>query len=307
MPADARDAKETYTISLEDILPTQLYISETKYQHWSSYLRNNSIEGYPPVPVKRIGHDLFFTDGHTRAYALWERGVREITVCNDTDDMDWVMYLVDLKWCREAGICSIADLADRKVNDGEYRKLWLDRCTESHDRIQENPIRDLKIGFETDPERKSAIADEVLRSLPKWFGIEAAIVDYVEHVRELDFVAATMYGKVVGFCAVKVNFDRNADLYVLGLFGEFHRLGIGTRMIDFIEDHCRKNGIRFMSVKTLSSRHPDVSYAKTRSFYEHCGFRAFEELPTLWGDANPCLYMIKDTLAPDRQRLRSEK
>ena len=49
-----------------------------------------------------------------------------------------------------------------------------------------------------------------------------------------------------------------------------------------------------MTVKTLSERHPDKNYAKTRDFYEKCGFRVFEEFPELWGEANPCLYMIKE-------------
>jgi hypothetical protein len=49
-----------------------------------------------------------------------------------------------------------------------------------------------------------------------------------------------------------------------------------------------------MTVKTLSDRHPDRHYAKTRSFYQKLGFVALEALPELWGQENPCLYMIRD-------------
>lgn len=32
----------------------------------------------------------------------------------------------------------------------------------------------------------------------------------------------------------------------------------------------------------------------TRKFYEKCGFVPFDEFLTLWGDDNPCLYMLKE-------------
>ena len=64
-------------------------------------------------------------------------------------------------------------------------------------------------------------------------------------------------------------------------------------MVAFIEDYCRENEIPYMSVKTLSERHPDEFYTRTRKFYEKCGFIAFEEFPELWGKENPCLLMIK--------------
>lgn len=84
--------------------------------------------------------------------------------------------------------------------------------------------------------RKSEICEEILHTLPKWFGIDEALLDYVEGVKDLLFVSAALHGKVIGFCAVKVNYGINADLYVLGIF---------------------------------------------------------EEFPALWGEENPCLYMLK--------------
>ncbi len=120
------------------------------------------------------------------------------------------------------------------------------------------------------------------------------MVHYTEKVRELPLLAAELYGKTIGFCAVKINFRNNADLYVMGIFKEFHRMGIGERMIDFIADYCRDHSIPYMTVKTLSERHSDPHYAKTRKFYEKCGFQPFEEFPDLWGEENPCLYMLKN-------------
>lgn len=59
------------------------------------------------------------------------------------------------------------------------------------------------------------------------------------------------------------------------------------------EDHLRAAGVGFLQVKTLSPTHPDPFYARTRQFYQSMGFQPLEEFPTLWGEANPCLLMIK--------------
>ena len=48
-----------------------------------------------------------------------------------------------------------------------------------------------------------------------------------------------------------------------------------------------------LQVKTLSESHPDAGYAKTRAFYRAMGFHPLEEFKTLWGEANPCLLMVK--------------
>ena len=49
----------------------------------------------------------------------------------------------------------------------------------------------------------------------------------------------------------------------------------------------------FLQVKTLSDKHPDAGYAKTRAFYLAMGFRLLEEFPDLWGPTNPCWQLMK--------------
>jgi hypothetical protein len=45
-------------------------------------------------------------------------------------------------------------------------------------------------------------------------------------------------------------------------------------------------------VKALGPSHPSIN-ARTRSFYEALGFIALEETTAFWGEANPCLIMVK--------------
>ena len=155
--------------------------------------------------------------------------------------------------------------------------------------------KDLDVSFkwEVDPNKRSQVCRNVLESLPEWFGIPKAVENYVKDVRDLPFIVVTFDDRIVGFCALKLNYDNNADFYVLGLLKEYHGAGIGTKMVSFVETWCAQKGISYMTVKTLSERHPDKFYAMTRRFYEKCGFIPLEEFPTLWDESNPCLLMIK--------------
>jgi ribosomal protein S18 acetylase RimI-like enzyme len=137
------------------------------------------------------------------------------------------------------------------------------------------------------------ICDKVLHSLPDWFGIESAILDYIKGVGEGVFISAYIDGKSVGFASMHETSVYADEIYVMGILKENHRMGIGRRMIEICSEECRKNEKMFLLVKTISERLDDPFYKNTREFYKAAGFLELEELPTLWGENNPCLNMIK--------------
>ena len=139
---------------------------------------------------------------------------------------------------------------------------------------------------------RSTICDSVLRSLPDWYGIEEAIVDYTKGVIEGRFIAVFDDENHIGFISIHETSTYSNEVYVMGILKEFHRIGIGQRLIEKAIEISKKEGKKFLLVKTLSSKHPDKHYAKTRKFYEGVGFIPLEELPDLWGKENPCLNMI---------------
>ena len=57
----------------------------------------------------------------------------------------------------------------------------------------------------------------ILRALPDWFGVQAAVEDYIRAVNELPTVVAWVAGQPAGFFALKQHFPRAAEAYVLGL------------------------------------------------------------------------------------------
>ncbi len=73
---------------------------------------------------------------------------------------------------------------------------------------------------------------------------------------------------------------------------EWHRRGIGQRLVAAAEADLVDDGVRLLQVKTLGASRPDPSYARTRKFYLAVGFLPMEETTDLWPD-NPCLLMVK--------------
>jgi ribosomal protein S18 acetylase RimI-like enzyme len=129
----------------------------------------------------------------------------------------------------------------------------------------------------------------VLAALPGWFGIEEAVERYVREVAELPTFAVERDG----FLALKQHTDAAAEIYVMGVRPESHRRGIGTALLEAAEAFLRGREVEYLQVKTLGPSHPSEHYAATRSFYAARGFRPLEELTAIWGEANPCLVMVK--------------
>jgi len=141
---------------------------------------------------------------------------------------------------------------------------------------------------------RSRICKEIIESLPNWFGLESANKEYIERSAETDFYTAYMFGKEVGFFSIISHFPQTSEIYVCGILSEYHRLGIGRKLLQNIEDDLKKKKVKFLTVKTLSASHPDKGYAKTRMFYEAVGFIPLEEFKELWSKEHPCLFLVKE-------------
>lgn len=140
---------------------------------------------------------------------------------------------------------------------------------------------------------QSAVCAPILHALPEWFGIPESTAEYIHDIETLPTLLASINAQVVGFLTLKHHNAYSAEIYVMGVQPSAHRQGVGRALIAAAEKQLREQGVEFFQVKTLAPTHPDKNYAKTRAFYESMGFRPLEEFPTLWGEHNPCLLMIK--------------
>jgi GNAT superfamily N-acetyltransferase len=149
-------------------------------------------------------------------------------------------------------------------------------------------------------------AERILRTLPDWFGIEAALLDYARAADELDTLVAVVArpacggqirevrpDQVLGFVTLRETSPDALELHVMGVLPSWHRRGIGRALVDRAASHARAEGYSLLHVKTLAPDHPDPGFAATRAFYASVGFRPLEVLPQVWGPENPCLLLVR--------------
>lgn len=139
---------------------------------------------------------------------------------------------------------------------------------------------------------KERICEQIMRSLPQWFGIETAIVQYVKDIEQLPTFIAVEDNQTIGFLTIKIHNQFAAEIYVMGVLPQFHRNGIGSSLINKAEKFLKQDNVEYLQVKTLGESHPDKYYALTRNFYLQMGFKPIEEFSQIWEDT-PCLLMVK--------------
>ena len=115
-------------MKLDEIQPSQLFISSEKLAQVMKTLDPTKLELFEPMPVKKLGNQVIFVDGHTRAFAAFLHGLSEVKVYWEEDELDWDAYEICVEWCKDEGIYTIANLKDRVVSSKEYEVLWLKRC-----------------------------------------------------------------------------------------------------------------------------------------------------------------------------------
>ncbi len=141
---------------------------------------------------------------------------------------------------------------------------------------------------------KSELTENILRNLPEWFGNERSLLEYIETVKGKKFYCAYYNNEAVGFLCLKINNSYTVDLYVTGILKEFHRQGIGRKLVETAENYSKDNGYKFFMVKTLGESNDYEYYRRTRAFYLSVGFYPLEEFTQIWDKDNPCLIMVKN-------------
>ena len=140
---------------------------------------------------------------------------------------------------------------------------------------------------------KAAVCEPILRSLPAWFAVEAAIVQYTAEIDSLPTFLACEAGEVMGFLCIKQHYPTSAEVLVMGIQQDAHRQGMGRALLQQAQVWLKDQGVEYLQVKTLGTSRPDPNYAKTRTFYLAMGFTPLEEFTQIWDENNPCLLLVK--------------
>jgi GNAT superfamily N-acetyltransferase len=135
--------------------------------------------------------------------------------------------------------------------------------------------------------------EAVLRSLPRWFGIEKALVMYVADSASKPTFGAEANGRLIGFLTLSQHFACSWEVHCMAVAADSRNKRVGTALLERAEQYVRSLGGRFLQVKTVAEASPSPEYAQTREFYLAKGFAPLEVFPTLWDPWNPALQLVK--------------
>ncbi|UCH32521.1 MAG: hypothetical protein JSV05_03845 [Candidatus Bathyarchaeota archaeon] len=126
---------KVFLMELNEIQPSQLYVSSEKL---NSVMENfvSKPRLMEPIPIKKLGDQIIFVDGHTRAFAALLHRFPKVPVYWEDEELDWEAYEICVDWCKEEGIATIADLKGRVISHQEYEKRWYARCAQMQQDLQ---------------------------------------------------------------------------------------------------------------------------------------------------------------------------
>lgn len=142
---------------------------------------------------------------------------------------------------------------------------------------------------------KENAARNLLPRLPNWFGNDKSNLNYYRAVRNLDaWISQTPDGEINGLIVAKIHHKYTGDVYLLAIAPEYHRKGIGKKLMHEAERFFTEKGCRRIVIKTLSDTVKYAPYLDTCRFYEKMGYSKMMTFDEFWDDENPCLLLIKD-------------
>src|SRR5215211_7507523 len=106
----------------------------------------------------------------------------------------------------------------------------------------------------------------ILGRLSDWFGDPVSNANYVAALdHSPGFVASVR--AVRGFLVLEKHDHGSAEILVMGVDPEWHRNGLGRALVAAAEEWCKKEGVRWLHVKTRGPSTYDDAYERTRQFY----------------------------------------
>ncbi len=145
---------------------------------------------------------------------------------------------------------------------------------------------------EIDRRQDPAAVDRILRSLPDWFAIEEAVVNYVESAWRLDSFLAVIDGEVIGVALVNRHFPESAELSLIAVQANHRGKGVGSALVNAVSMSLVVEGCQLLQVHTVGPSFEDEAYAKSRAFYHRAGFLPLQEFERIDWDG-PSLVMVR--------------
>lgn len=124
----------------------------------------------------------------------------------------------------------------------------------------------------TDSDEKAQITADVMESFFDWNPSRSQIENRALMHMNMPFFAALDGDRPIGFCALKVHDERTADIYTIGVFREYQRMGIGSSLVETAELYGRGYGFDYLVINTPQWQDKKKLRESIEAFFVKNGF-----------------------------------
>jgi ribosomal protein S18 acetylase RimI-like enzyme len=132
---------------------------------------------------------------------------------------------------------------------------------------------------------------DIAKALPKWFtenGINKMQIDL--KYQQGFFVLKD--SRIIGFLSFYVT-EGVGHIGWMGILPDFHRQGIGRKLVEQLISELKQGGIQELQVNTLGDSVDYEPYERTRAFYRGMGFEDFQKIKQDDPECPEQLIMVK--------------
>lgn len=152
------------------------------------------------------------------------------------------------------------------------------------------PVKSFQIG-EMEAGHKPAIL-ELARSLTQFFPED--VVELISSSLNSKSVLVGLLGNdVIAFLVYTTRDAQTAEIVWMGVNEEYHGLGLGSQMLDSLEEKLEEQGIRKLIASTLSYTVDYKPFEKVRTFYYNRGFTSLGIQNNYYDDGMDRLILVK--------------
>lgn len=129
--------------------------------------------------------------------------------------------------------------------------------------------------FHIRPMRKGEITDvlHLAASLEKFFPKNSLTI-LEALLKSQPTVVGTSGDNIIGFLIYTLRDRETAEILWMGVHEDYHGFGLGTLLLETLENTLDEKGIKKLLTSTLSYTASYKPYEKVRTFYYHRGFRS---------------------------------
>jgi ribosomal protein S18 acetylase RimI-like enzyme len=143
----------------------------------------------------------------------------------------------------------------------------------------------------TDNALKQQYIQDIIKTLPEWFGREEANEKYKKDIVD-KIVFAFLDDEICkGLIAVENLFEQSCNIWWLGVNIQSHGKNIGRQLIKKAESYAQDKNLSYLVLETVHPCVNDGAYNKTIKFYYACGFKSI--IQTEMSSKCPMMWMVK--------------